>query len=481
MALTIKNGATDISSAVQWGSIDAISVLTKERGTLKFQITITPTSSTQVPDIGDTITLTDDSGVIFGGTTTQVEKTIIGGAGALLQAQITVTDYGYSLDSKLVKAAYQNMDPADIVADIITRFAPTGIDYTTHVQRAGFTIKTISFNYEPVTKCIEALSRQIGWDWYIDPAKAVHFFFATTMSGSSEYDPAPVTLDDNTGQINWSTLDVSLDITNLKNSIYVVGGSYAKEFTDTSTPDIYTTVSGQLVYQIAYKYTGSFFVTLDGVQQSIGIDQQDDPDLFEVMYNGTGPFVKFTADPGAGHTLKVYGFAQIPIVAQRSDTTSIATYGEYQDSIIDSQISSVQEAQERAAAELVQFGHPVYDVKFDTLATGVRVGQTVLLNSDKFGVSNYPLIVKRVEARGHTPSKLIYSIEAIGSDKVTFTDVMLQLLQRQNADANIDPSSVLQILLDIADDVDATDDVTIAATGPHYVYDSAKLGLSKFS
>jgi hypothetical protein len=481
MALTIKNGDTDISNAVQWDSIDAISVLTKERGTLKFQITVTPAASTKVPAIGDTITLADSSGVIFGGTTTQVEKTIIGGAGALLQAQVTVTDYGYSLDSKLVKAAYQNTDPADIVADIVTRFAPAGIDYTTHVQRAGFPIKTISFNYEPVTKCIEALARQIGWDWYIDPAKAVHFFFATTMTGSSEYAPAPITLDDTSGEVNWSTLDVSLDITNLKNSIYVVGGSYAKEFTESTTPDTYTTVAGQFVYQIAYKYTGGFFVTVDGVQQSIGIDQQDDPDLFAVMYNGTGPFVRFTADPGGGHTLMVYGFAQIPIVAQRSDTASIATYGEYQDSIIDSQISSVQEAQERAAAELVQFGHPVYDVKFDTLAAGVRVGQTVILNSDKFGVSNYPLIVKRAEARGYTPSKLIYSIEAIGSDKVTFTDVMLLLLQQQNAQANVDPSSVLQILLDSSDTVDAADDVTIAATGPHYLYDSAKLGLSKFS
>jgi hypothetical protein len=477
MAVIVKKNGSDISSGVLWDSLDAVSVLTKERGTLKFQMFSLPGIS--IPAIGDTVTLDDASGTIFGGTVTQVEQTIVGGAGALLQAQIVVIDYGFTLDSKLVKASYQDEDPADIVADIINRFAATGFDYTTHVQRAGFNIKTISFNYEPVTRCLEALARQIGWDWYVDPAKNVHFFFATTASGSSEYDPAPVTLDDTSGGINWASLDVSLDITNLKNSIYVIGGTYGKTFDASTTPDVYKTVAGQLVYQLAYKYTGSFFVTLDGVTQSIGIDQQDDPGLFETLYNSTGPFIKFTSDPGSGHTLKVYGNAVIPILAQRANATSIATYGEYQDSIIDGQISSVQEAQERAAAELVQYGHPVYDVKFDTLTPGIKVGQTVVLNSAKFGVSNYPLIVKRVEARGQGPSKLIYTVEAVGSDKVTFTDVMLQLLQQQNAQTSIESGTVLQILLDVEEAPTVDDSVTITATGPSYAYGSARYGLAR--
>ena len=38
-------------------------------------------------------------------------------------------------------------------------------------------------------------------------------------------------------------------------------------------------------------------------------------------------------------------------------------------------------AQQRALAEILQFGHPVYDVKFKTLQTGLVIGQTILLNS----------------------------------------------------------------------------------------------------
>lgn len=472
---------TDISSFVDWNSLDCVSVLTKERGTLQFQMVLTPAAASKVPALGDDIKLADPSGTIFGGTVTEVEKTIRQQQGGiLLQAQITVTDYGFLLDSKLVKTSYQDEDPADILADLVTRFGPGGFDTTTHVQRAGFTIKTISFNYEQLTKCIESLAQQIGWDWYIDPAKNVHFFFATTQTGSSEYDPAPITIDDTSGGIEYASLDVDQQITNLKNSIYVIGGQYSKEFDASTTPDVYTTVAGQFVYQLAYKYTGAFFTTLDGVVQSVGIDQQDDPTLFQAMYNSTGPFIKFNSDPGSGHTLKNYGNAQIPIVAHVQNGASIAQFGEYQDSIIDSQITSVQEAQARGIADLTLFGHAVYNIKVNTTTLGLRVGQTILLNSTLFGVSNYPLIIKRIEATPFTPSKLRYQVQAIGSDVVTFNDMMLTLLQQQNAATSVDPSTVLQVLLDIEEDVLLDDSVTISATTAPYQYGTARYGFSHY-
>lgn len=473
-------GTTDITSSVDWNSVDCVNVLTKERGTLKFSILITPASSSKVPALGDTIALSDPSGTIFGGTVTEIEKTVKGTGGILINAAITVTDYGFALDSKLVKTSYVSMDPADIVADLVTRFGPGGFDAVTNVQRGGFLVSSISFNYEQLTKCIEALAKQIGWDWYVDAAKSLHFFFATTVTGSSEYDPAPFNIDDTGGAIDWPSIDIDQNITNLKNSIYVIGGTYKKEFTAVNTPDSYTTVAGQVIYQLAYRYTGSFFVTLDGVVQSQGVDQQDDPTMFQVMYNSGGPFLRFNSDPGGGHTLKVYGFAEIPIVAHVQDSASITTFGEYQDSIIDPQIKTVAEAQERAEADLTEFGHAVYDVKFNTLSTGLKIGQTILLNSAKFGVLNYPLIVKRIEATGHTPNALRYQVEAIGSDSVTFTDIMLTLLQQQNGANQVDPSTVLQILLDIEEDVLVDDSVTIITTTSPYVYGTARAGFSKY-
>ena len=473
-----RNGSTDISGYVDWDNLDCISVLTKERGTMKFTMRIKPESASSVPVLGDTITLTDPSGAIFGGTVTEILKSVKGGI--LIEAAITVTDYGYLLDSKLVKTSYVNMDPADIVIDLVTRYGPGGFT-TTNVQRGGFLVSTISFNYEQLTKCIEALAKQIGWDWYIDTNKDLHFFFATTQTGSSEYDPAPFNIDDTGGSIEWPSINIDYNITNLKNSIYVIGGTYLKEFTVANAVDVYQTDGVKSVYPLAYKYNGSFTIKLAGVVQSQGIDQQDDPTAFQVMYNSRGPFLRFTSVPAAGQSLVVTGFAMIPIVAHIQNSASITTYGEYQDSIIDPQITSVEEAQERAQADIIQFGHAVYDVKFNTITPGLRIGQTIMLNSTKFGVTNYPLVIKRIEAVSKSPNALRYQVEAIGSDTVTFTDIMLTLLQQQNGQNVVGSSTVLQILIDIEEDVKVDDSVTITTTTQPYAYGTARAGFSRYS
>ena len=466
---------TDITGAIDWTSVDSISVLTKERGTFQFQVL--STHAAQTPALGDDVKLSDPSGVIFGGTVTEVETTVRKQqGGVLLQSQVTVTDYGFALDSKLVKTSFQDADPADILAALVTQYGPGGYDVTTHVQRAGFTIKTISFNYEQLTKCIEALAQQIGWDWYIDPDKKVHFFFATTETGSSEYNPAPIVVDDTSGGLQWSTLDIDVSIRNLKNSVFVIGGSYAKEYTAANAIDHYTTVAGTTVYPLAYRYTGSFFVTYDGAQQSIGIDQQSDPASYETLYNGTGPFIRFTSDPGSGHTLKVYGFAQVPIVAHMKDDASITTYGEFQDSINDPQIASVQEAQARATADMVLYGHPVYDVKFSTITTGLRVGQVLVLNSSRFGVSNYSVVIKRIEAVQFTPNKLKYQVEAVGSDVVSFNDVMIGLLQQQNANNLVDPSTVIEAFQDAGNENLTLVDTVAGSGAAHNAFKWASTG-----
>jgi hypothetical protein len=258
----------------------------------------------------------------------------------------------------------------------------------------------------------------------------------------------------------------------MKNSVFVIGGTYSKTFIAGNTPDVYTTVSGTVVYAIGYAYsTSTITVTLDGATETVGIDQQTDPGTVQVLYNDKNRFVKFTSDPGGGHTLKIFGAATIPIVAHASDPVGIATYGEFQDVIVDSKISSVVEAQQRAQAEILQFGHSVYDVKFNTLVAGCTIGQTIILNSPKLGITNYPLIIKRVEATVFVPGAqgtLEYQIEAIGSDTVTFVDLMTTLLQQEANQTPVDDSTVTQNLEPIAEGVTATD--TLAATSTQKPY-----------
>jgi hypothetical protein len=468
----ITCNGVDISSSVNWRDINLTSVLTKEVSTLRFTINVsynqagTPqtTPAKTIPVLQDVIKLYDSSGLIFGGTVTESEAVM---EGLRAQYRITCIDWSYLFDGTLVKKNYAMMDPHDIVVDIVEVFA-VGKGFTTnHVQTGNFIIPSIKFNYMQPTKCLESLAKLIGWDWYIDPNKDIHFFLGDVANAVGEGGQAPITIDNTSGQIDWNSMDVGLNIQNMKNSVFVIGGNYPKVFTQANTPDVYETTAGQVVYAIGYPYDKSTIqVTLAGVTQTVGIDQQTDPSTVQVLYNDKNRFVKFTSDPGGAHTLKVSGKALIPIVAHAADAASITTYGEIQDVILDKKISTVPEAQARANAAILQFGESVYVIRVNTLVAGCKIGQAVSVNIPHFGISNKTLVIQRVEAIGFIPGsagQLKYTIQAVGGDNVAFVDIMTTLLQQEASQNPVDDSTVNENLtlapleeMDILDAVSAS-------------------------
>ena len=475
-SVQILNGAVDITSLIKWDTLALTMVLTKEKGTLSFDIYI-PQSGlppTNAPILSDTVymnyTIDGNTVEVFGGTVTAINKTVIGGI--LVVYSYTCQDWGYILDKQLVVKLYTNMDPADILADIVSQFCPAGFDATTYVQRAGFNIASMKFNYQQPTKAIEQLASQIGWDWYIDPQKKIHFFFAGNYAGTSEMFPAPIVVNDTGGStgkdIEWSSLTVELDSSNLKNSIYVNGGTYPKYFDATTAIDVYQTTGGTYVYPIAYPYTqDTIVVELDGVAQTVGVDNQTDPTSVQVLVNAGNLFVRFTSDPGSGHTLKVFGYANIPISAHIRDELSISLFGEYQDIISNSQISSVQEAQERATSELVQFSRPVTNVNFTSVSpvtNKLYIGQSITVDSASFGI-NKSLIVKHIDAKMRTPSVMEFAVQCLGSDKVGFTDIMLYLLQQTNAQQTQPDGTILQVIINDPETIVVNDDTITTTPG----------------
>jgi hypothetical protein len=491
-AVRIYDNETDITKSVDWKSVDMVSVLTKEIGTLKFNVRqgVGQTYPAKtIPQIGDTVELYDSTGIIFGGTVTEVEPII---SGLMLTWQVTCTDWGYLLDGTLVKKNYAAMDPHDIVIDLISTFC-AGKGFTTdHVQYGNFLVPSIKFNYQQPSKALQSLANLIGWDWFIDPNKDLHFgpYDIDDGSGGGSIGAggeAPITVDATSGEIEWNSLDVDLQITNMQNSVYVIGGTYPRVFTAANTPDTFLTDGVTQFFSVAYSYTdtsGSEYpyaaltVTLDGVPQTVGTANSTDPSTVDVLYNGTQRWIQFTAGaPSAGQTVKVFGTASVPIVAHASDSASIAAYGERQGAVSDSKITSVPEAQARANAQILQFGHPVYDVKFNTLIPGCAIGQTITFNLPAFGLTR-PLIIKRVEAVGYAPGDddlgidgmLEYQVECIGSDNVTFVDLMTSVLQAEATQTPVDDSTVTENLEVASEALVLAETVTVTAGTRPYTY-----------
>jgi hypothetical protein len=477
----ILDNGTDISNLVDWKSIDAVSVLTKETGTFQFNILCNAANTPSLPQIGDTIELYDSTGLVWGGTLTEQEPII---SGLMVTYQYTATDWGYLLDGTLVKKNYAGMDPHDIVVDLIETFCAGKGFTTTEVQYGNFLVQTIKFNYQQPSKALQSLAKLIGWDWFVDPNKNVHFFLGDVDDGDGggavgDGGVAPISIDATSGEIEWNSLDIDLQIANMQNSVYVIGGTLPVMFTASNTNDVYQTDGVSNVFPVAYAYSSSTIVVLlNGVPQSVGVlNQVTDPSTVDVLYSDSGRFIQFTAGaPTSGQVVKIFGTAQVPIVAHASNAASIAAYGERQGVITDSTITSVPEAQLRAQAQILQFGHPVYDLKFSTLVPGCQIGQTIKANIPAMGITNYNLVIKRIEMVGWAPQdppgqggSLEYQVECIGSDTVTFTDLMTTILQQEQAQTDVSDDTITEELQEADETLVLADTVTATgATRPYH-------------
>lgn len=458
MSIVLKRYGEDISSSIDVRSLELTKALTNEIGTLRFRIKSTPSKATA--SLAAVIDLYENGNHIFGGTVTEKEAVIDGGV--LIGHDYIASDHSFNLNSKLVVQLYESMDPQDIVSDIVDRFTD-GTYGTTGVVLGGFDVSSIKFNYEPVTASLEKLANQIGWEWYVDPDKELQFFPPDTVVN------APYEINDTEGNLEWATLEIDQSIMNLKNSIYVIGGTYTKVLTALTTPDVYLTDGTKSVFTIAYPYTAdTIVVTLAGVSQTIGTDQVTSDGSVQVQYNEGNRIIRFTSVPTTGQTVKIYGSAQIPIAAQVDDNASVATYGERQDVIFDEQIKSISEAQDRGRAQIAKYGTPVYAIKFSTLRTGFEVGQTVRVNSTLFG-EDVQVIIKRIRGRLYSPTQMRYDIECVGTEKVNFIDIMKVLLTRANASTVVNDSIVLQVLKSIGESIASADTLNDATftTGPY--------------
>lgn len=469
MAFTIKKNTVDISSMVKWDSIDLNLITTKQVSTLNFDIQ--NVTGRTMPAVGDTIDMYDGATHLFGGKITERVLKIDGGI--LSRYSFSCVDWSFDFDKTSVVKSYTNTDPGTIVADIISTFT-TGFTGT-NVALAGFTIPSISFNYQPPTKCLQKIASLIGFDWYIDPNKDVHFF-------NSDNVLAPFNLTDTAGNHMFHTLALETNLQNLKNSVFVIGGDYKYTYNATTTPDIYATDATALIYPLAYSYDpATVQVTLDGTSKTVGVDQKDTFASYQVLYNAgqnnVGAFIRIQTAFGAAHTVKIFGDATIPVLGHAVDSASITTYGEYQDAIVDKLITTVSEAQKRAQAEIFQYGQPNYVLRFKTLSTGLMIGQTITLNSSLLAVSG-TFTIKQISVRAQTHAELMYDVQAEASISVNFNDIMTLLLESELMQNQVPNSVILEVLLTITESLTLSDALSNSTSSPPYKWNTGTTTLT---
>ena len=386
-----------------------------------------------------------DSVRIFGGYATNVspgrQK-----AGGLVDYQITCSDYTRDLDRFLVAKTYASQTDKAIIEDIINTYC-SGLGITTSNVVEGVTIDSIAFNYVTPSAAIQKIAQLTGRYWYLDYNKDIHYF---TIGATA----APFDLTE--AQSNqYNGLELSRDSSNIKNRVYVRGGT---ELSDNYTESVKAD-GVQRQFMLSEK-PHDLTMTEGAVSKTVGIKNIDDPAAYDYLMNFQEKYVECgtnTTTPAAGTTMAFTFKYEIPILVSVEDNDSIQERGAYEFLVTDKDISTTQAARDRASAELTDYANSIVDGSFETIVDGFKSGQALTVNPTNYGV-NDTYIVQKVVMRSVGAGTFFYTVQVASAKTLGIIRFLIAMLEGNKNKMALDEDEVVDELFSIGDSLDSLQD-----------------------
>lgn len=435
LSLTI-NGV-ERADYVEFGSLEITNIITRQVDECTFNILSHPNKSYR-PIVGEEVIIMDGATKIFAGIIVTMDT--IGNAFPSVVHQVSCVDYTRILDKRLVVETYENMTVDAIIADLKVGYFPSG--FTINNVNAPVLVESVTFNYKPISKCLEELADLIGYDWYVDYDKDVHMF-------SKESTTAPFDLEDDTGTFVNDSLVIRRDNTQLRNTIVVRGGEYlGANFTSEIVAD-----GEQNYFPLSYRFR-EFAATLTGTPLNVGIDNIDNPNTHDCLYNFQEKILKFreTRKPSVNSTIRVSGLPYLPVIVKYKSQPAIdATIsreggdGVYEYLIIDKSINSKEGARQRARAEIEAYSDSISEGTFITYRGGLIAGQQLRINSVSRGVDEF-FVINRVRMRQRTRTDMEYEVSLMTTRTFGMIDILQKLLLSETKKLVIDPNETIDLV-----------------------------------
>lgn len=439
--MTITIGGIDQTSKIVLRTFRIEQVLTKEADSAKFSLL----SPDTIPDLMSEVIILDDTSTrIFAGVVLNIVLKYQSNEAVY---EITCKDYTELIDGKYVVEDYTAQTISYILNDIKTKYLPAG--FTLDVQVSD-TISYIKFNYIKPSKCLEKLSQLVLGDWYVDYNKVIHFISKSTFS-------APFSINDNNSKAIKGSLAIKQDASQIKNTVFVRGGEYlGSTYTENFIAD-----GSQTTFVMAYKYS-NISVLVAGVSKTVGIDNIDEPDTVDCLYNFAEKSIKFptATKPTSGQAVAISGLPYIPVYVKAEEIGSVNKYGVKEFKIIDSNIKSKQGAIDRAKAELQSFNETLNEGNFSSYETGLRTGQQININSTILGL-NDDFIINRLTIVAESASLLRYDAQLATLENFDLLSLLQQLLDRTEIGEE-KTDEVLEKLYNIYETMTVGESITVA-------------------
>ncbi len=182
---------------------------------------------------------------------------------------------------------------------------------------------------------------------------------------------------------------------------------------------------------------------------------------YDALYNMAQKIITFNVVPPNGNTLTVLAQPYRAVFIQQKENISIGEYGEFQFKILDPTIITKEGARQRAFQEILAWSQEVTEAEFRTYQPGLRVGQTINVQSDIRGLDT-DYLINHVSAKTRSGSAFEYSVTLV----TTKTMGILYFLQQQllaNDKIEINDNEVLDELESFEETLTFTD-TTISTT-----------------
>ncbi len=412
-----------------------------------------------VPERGETIEISVNGLKKFGGLLTKVDFSQLSNSRDIYT--IRCIDWTRILDRRMVSATYENMTDKEIIEAIVDQYCG-GEGITTYHVAEGVTISRISFNYVSVSRALQQISKITGRNWYIDYDKDIHYFpltqaqapFAITSTGN-QHKNFRLVKDDN----------------QLRNRVFVRGGV---ELTTDPISEAIVADGDQRQFLIAEK-PHDFEMTVGGSPVTVGIKNIDDAALFDYLLSFQEKYVEAgtgTVTPIAGTEIVFTYNYDIPVLVAVEDTNSIQDEAEksggsgvYEFAIIDKQISSTQQARDRAIAELTDYARGIVQSSYSTMEKGLRTGQyqrVTMANKDV----DEDYVVTKVTFQSLGGGLFTHSIELSSAKTLGIIRFLIEMLEINRSVGEFDPNEKVDQFFSLVDQLDSfTDSLTTDSQG----------------
>lgn len=254
---------------------------------------------------------------IFGGLINRVaEKRVATG---VTRWEVECIDYTALLTRRMVRGIYRGQI-SDIVTDIITMYAPRVRLSTLYVEVSDQETAGIAFNYRYPKDCLDELAGLIGWDWYIDADKFLHF-----QAPSATVHPSSQTITNTSN--NFMDLSIEPQLDQVRNRIWVQGGQSLSDF----VTELFIADGVEQTWHLKNTAITEITMTIDGMTRSIaaqgGTNAEDVWDFLYAQNNVGGTTVTKSANTDPVQDLQRIVFRyryKYPINVMVEDTDSQA-------------------------------------------------------------------------------------------------------------------------------------------------------------